>query len=138
VNARRTCVPGEAAQLPALTQFLQAFWSAEGLSPAQAMAFELALEEAFMNIVTHGAPQGRPPPVEVSLSLEAGWVTMTVEDEGAPFDPLSLPPPDLEAGLEQRAVGGLGVYLVRKVMDAVSYDRAGTRNRLSMSKHVAG
>ena len=63
---------------------------------------------------------------------------MTVEDDCRQFDPLSLPPPDLTASLAERPVGGLGVSLVRQMMDAVSYDRVGMRNRLSMKKHLSG
>jgi serine/threonine-protein kinase RsbW len=136
VNERRTSVPSEAAQLPVLTQFLQEFWSAAGLPPAQAMGFELALEEIFMNVVLHGSPPGTLPRVELSLGLADGGVTMTLEDNGSEFDPLSLPPPDLEASLADRRVGGLGVFLVRQMMDAVSYERVGAHNRLRMSKFI--
>jgi anti-sigma regulatory factor (Ser/Thr protein kinase) len=50
---------------------------------------------------------------------------MTIEDDGPRFDPLSLPPPDVTAGLAERPVGGLGLFLVRQLMDVVSYDRVG-------------
>jgi serine/threonine-protein kinase RsbW len=63
---------------------------------------------------------------------------MTVEDDGPQFDPLLLPPPDLTASLAERRVGGLGVFLVRQMMDAVSYQRVGRRNRLSMTKTLSG
>jgi anti-sigma regulatory factor (Ser/Thr protein kinase) len=119
-----------------LTQFLQEFWSAACLPPAQAMSFELALEEIFMNVVMHGSPPGALPRVEVSLVLADGGVTMTIEDSGPDFDPLTLPQPDLEANLGDRPIGGLGVFLVRQMMDAVSYHRIGSRNRLRMSKHI--
>jgi len=138
VKERRAAVPGDAAQLPVLTQFLNEFWSEAHLAPAQAIAFELALEEIFMNIVMHGAQPGMQPSVEVSLSLAADTLTMTVEDNCRQFDPLSLPPPDLTASLIERPIGGLGVSLVRQMMDAVSYQRIGARNRLSMTKHLAG
>jgi hypothetical protein len=58
VNERRTSVPSEAAQLPVLARFLQEFWSAADLPPAQSLAFEIALEEIFMNVVTHGTSPG--------------------------------------------------------------------------------
>jgi serine/threonine-protein kinase RsbW len=62
---------------------------------------------------------------------------LTIEDDGPPFDPLSLPPPDVTASLEERRVGGLGVFLVRQMMDEVSYQRTGKRNQLRTSKRVA-
>jgi serine/threonine-protein kinase RsbW len=134
VTGRRTTVRGEAAQLPVLTRWLQEFWAAADLPAAAAMPFELALEEVFMNVVTHGRRPGEVAEVEVALELSPAGLTMTVEDDGPPFDPLSLPSPDVEASLTARPVGGLGVFLVRQMMDVVRYSRVGPRNRLTMSK----
>jgi serine/threonine-protein kinase RsbW len=136
VSERRTSVPADAAQLPALTQFLQEFWSAASLPPAQAMSFEVALEEVFMNVVVHGSSPGAVPRVEVSLALADGVVRMSIEEDGAPFDPMTLPQPDVQAKIGDRRVGGLGVFLVRKLMGAVRYERIGSRNQLRMSKHI--
>jgi serine/threonine-protein kinase RsbW len=133
---RQMSVPSDAAQLSILTQFLQEFWSAADLPPAETVSFELALEEIFMNVVMHGSPEGGVPRVEVSLALCDGCLTLKIEDDGPSFDPLSLAAPDVTASLEERRVGGLGVYLVRQVMDAVSYQRLGGRNQLSMTKRV--
>jgi anti-sigma regulatory factor (Ser/Thr protein kinase) len=126
VNERRTVVTGDAAQLPVLTRFLKEFCSSVELPAALAASFELALEEVFMNIVMHGARPGVLPRVEVSLALSEDVLTMTVEDSGPAFDPLAVPPPDVKASLGERPIGGLGVFLVRRVMDEVSYRRVGT------------
>jgi serine/threonine-protein kinase RsbW len=74
----------------------------------------------------------------VSLALVDGGVSLIVEDDGPPFDPLALPAPDVTASLESRPVGGLGVFLVRKMMDIVRYQRHGECNRLQMTKHLPG
>ena len=137
MNERRTSVPSEAAQLPVLAQFLQEFWSAADLPPAQSLPFEIALEEIFMNVVMHGTPAGSHARVDVCLALADDKLTLAVEDEGPPFDPLTVPAPDTRARLDERRVGGLGVYFVRQLMDAVSYARVGPRNQLRMSKHLA-
>jgi len=138
VREGRTAVVGEAAQLAQLTAFLQQFWSSAELPPAQVFAFELALEEVFMNVVMHGTTAGALRLVEVSLSLTGDGLTMTVEDDGPGFDPLSLPTPDVTASLADRRVGGLGVFLVRQMMDVVSYARVAGRNQLRMTKHLTG
>jgi len=138
VTTRRTAVPADPAQLPVLTEFLREFGSAAALAPAQVGNFELALEEIFLNIVMHGSEPGIAPRVEVSLSLDADAVIMTIEDDGPQFDPLSLPAPDVTASLADRRVGGLGVFLVRKIMDTVSYARIAGRNQLRMSKRLDG
>jgi anti-sigma regulatory factor (Ser/Thr protein kinase) len=136
VKEQRTCVPSEAGQLPVLAKFLQDFWSAAQLPAGQLLPFEIALEEIFMNVVMHGTPAGSKTSVEVSLALSGDSLTLAVEDEGPAFDPMTLPAPDVQAPLEERQVGGLGVYFVRQMMDSVSYARVGPRNRLRMSKHV--
>jgi serine/threonine-protein kinase RsbW len=129
-------VPAQAAQLAVLNRFLRDAWTAAGLALCGVASFELALEEIFMNIVMHGNRPGATCSVAVSLSRGADAVTMAVEDDGPPFDPLSLPAPDLTATLEERRVGGLGVHLVREVMDEVSYLRIAERNQLRMSKRL--
>jgi len=60
-----------------------------------------------------------------------------VEDDGKPFDPLQAPPPDLSLPLERRPIGGLGIHLIRNLMDEVSYARVGGRNVLKMVKHLS-
>jgi serine/threonine-protein kinase RsbW len=91
-----------------------------------------------MNVLMHGSDPTEAPRVAVSLTLSNSGVTLAVEDDGAPFDPLSLPAPDVTASLEGRRVGGLGVFLVLQVMDSVSYQRRGTRNQLRMTKNLIG
>ena len=131
-------VTAEVAQLGPLMAFLQDFWSSAALPAAACLPFELALEEIFMNVVMHGCAAGARRQVEVSLALTPEGLTVTVEDDGPGFDPLSLPSPDVTADLAERPVGGLGVYLVRQMMDSVSYVRIDGRNRLRMSKTLDG
>jgi serine/threonine-protein kinase RsbW len=133
---RRMSVPGDAAQLPVLTQFLKEFWSSTSLPQEPAVAFELALEEVFMNVATHGSATGGPREVQVSLRREAANLAMTIEDDGPEFNPLTVPAPDLSAPLAERRVGGHGVSLVRQMMDSVTYQRVGGRNRLTMTRHI--
>ena len=136
MNERQISVPSDAAQLSALSRFLQDFWTEFNLPAAAALTFELALEEVFMNVVMHASRGGSVSQVVVSLALGADGATMVVEDSGPAFDPLSLPAPDIAASLGDRPIGGLGVFLVRRLMDAVSYHRVGACNRLSMSKRI--
>ncbi len=129
-------VAARATHMPQLTAFLQQFWSSAALPPVGCLSFELALEEVFMNVVMHGSSEREPVRVDVSLVLTPEGLTLTVEDDGPGFNPLSLPPPDVTATVADRAVGGLGVFLVRKMMDSVSYARVAGRNQLRMSKRL--
>ena len=124
--------------LPALVEFLQQAWQEGALPDAAAFPFELALDEVFMNVVMHGTtPDGPPRKVSVVLRYEGSAVTMVMEDDGPAFDPLSLATPDVDAPLEEREIGGLGVFLVREMMDEVSYAHTGTHNQLTMRKVVS-
>lgn len=124
-------------RLPELVTFLQAFWQECGLPEEAAFPFELALDEVFMNVVMHGSsPSASPREVQVSLERRGGDVILVTEDDGPPFDPLTLPPPDVDAPLEEREIGGLGVFLIRELMDEVTYAHTGTHNQLTMRKAV--
>jgi len=135
MTEQRMSVASDAAQLPVLTRFLKDFWTAAGLPPAESVSFELALEEVFMNVVMHGSA-ATASQVEVSVILCDDGLTLMVADDGPEFDPLLLPAPDVAASLEERKVGGLGVFLVRQMMDAVSYQRVAARNQLRMTKRL--
>jgi serine/threonine-protein kinase RsbW len=133
----RASVPGEAGQLQVLNEFLGEFWSRAALSEALRFPFELALEEVFMNVVMHGTPSGTTFTVDVRLACAGGLVTLVVEDPGPEFDPLSREGPDVGAAIEDRPIGGLGIHLVRELMDQVAYRRADGRNQLTMTKAIA-
>jgi anti-sigma regulatory factor (Ser/Thr protein kinase) len=136
VTERRTTVSGDAAQLPVLVAFLQQFWSDHSLPAPEAFPFELSLEEIFMNVAMHGVTATHRPQVEVCLKHADGGVILTITDDGPAFDPLQAPPPDLEADLEDRPVGGLGIHLVREMMDEVTYQRLDGRNLLRMRRRL--
>ena len=70
----------------------------------------------------------------MGLRLDAGTVVVQVEDEGRPFNPLEAPPVDLDAPIEGRPIGGLGIHLIRSLMDAIEYRHEDGRNVLVMRK----
>jgi anti-sigma regulatory factor (Ser/Thr protein kinase) len=129
-------LPGEADRLPEAFAFLQAAWQATGLPEAQLFPFELSLEEVFMNVAMHGGHAGRPATVTLEFECSGAETILSVGDDGPAFDPLSLPTPDVQLSLEERGVGGLGVFLVREMMDSVTYQRREGRNVLRMSKRL--
>jgi serine/threonine-protein kinase RsbW len=98
----------------------------------------LSLDEVVTNIVTH-SPKSPPGAKEIliRLSTEHGEVSAEVEDDGGAFNPLNLPAPDICASLQDRPAGGMGVHLVRSLMDHVDYRRIGRRNCFTMTKRVA-
>ena len=107
--------------------------------PEQALfVMNLSLDEVVTNIVTH-SPKNPPGAKEIliRLSTEHGEVSAEVEDDGGAFNPLALPAPDIGAPLHERSAGGMGIHLVRSLMDHVGYQRIGRRNHFTMTKKVA-
>lgn len=129
-------LPGDAEQLPAAIAFLQGFWEEAELPAALGFTFELALEEVFLNVALHGANGITVPSVALELIASDTEVVLIVADDARPFDPLTLATPDTSAALEDRNIGGLGVHLVRQMMDTVSYTFEAGHNRLRMTKHL--
>ena len=96
---------------------------------------ELGLEEFLTNVVKYAYPRG-PGDVEVECCVaENGMFCMSIRDWGLPFNPLSHEDPDLTEDLSQRKVGGLGIYLVRKMFDRVSYEHIDGRNVITLCCH---
>ena len=102
-----------------------------GLHPRRLMQLELAVEEAVVNICLYAY---EVPPGELTVRIDADAASFLVEliDEGVPFDPLAVEEPDLRADVEDRKVGGLGIFLVRRVMDEVAYLREDDHNILRL------
>jgi serine/threonine-protein kinase RsbW len=109
-----------------------------GVPEETLFVINLSLDELVTNIVTH-SPKQPPGAKEIVLRLSTsnGTVSAEVEDDGAEFNPLNLPTPDIGASLHDRSPGGLGIHLVRSLMDHVDYRRIGRRNRFTMTKKVA-
>lgn len=119
------------ADLPLLSEFVRKTVGEAGMDGA---SIELALEEAVTNVMQYAYPAGVQGSVEVSASIEPESVRFTVADEGNPFDPTAAPDPDVSLSAEDRPIGGLGIFLVRQIMDSVAYAREGNRNILTMIK----
>jgi serine/threonine-protein kinase RsbW len=101
-------------------RFVEESTQAFGAGAEAVFHLHLAVEEAIANIIIHGY-QGRPGEVEIELEQQEGAVIVRLRDQAPPFDPTTVPPPDLSLPLEQQSADGRGVFLIRQVMDLVSY-----------------
>lgn len=99
--------------------------------------FDLSANEAVTNIICYAYPENGSHEITLQLSVSAAAVSLTIEDDGAPFNPLAAPPHVQPASLEEASIGGLGIDLIRRFMDDCAYVRRNGRNVLKMSVAVA-
>lgn len=126
----------DVSELARLSEFLAAFGDRASLPEDFRGDLELALEEIFVNAATHGHPEGGEHAISVRISLDGSVVTLVVEDDGVPFNPLEARLVDLDLPVAERGIGGLGIHLVKGVMDELEYARLEGRNRLVMRKKL--
>lgn len=132
VNAVSQRLPARLDQLPAAQEFLRSWAERAGLDARRAARLALALEEVFVNVCRYAYPPDQPGEVELRVTADPQRFVLDVLDAGPPFDPDSLPTPDLAAPLDQRPIGGLGWFLVRQMVDELICRREQGRNLVSL------
>lgn len=105
----------------------------EGGIPFKAVAqVNIAVDEIFSNIILYsGAKEA-----SISVGLDNGTVTVVFSDDGTPYDPTAKPDPDITLSAEERKIGGLGIFMVKKIMDSVVYEYRGGKNILTLKKYA--
>jgi len=125
-------LPASLEHLKEALAFLETKARAAGLDEKRALEMSLALEEVLVNIFTYAYPRERGV-VEIRCSSrEPGRLAVEVRDQGVPFNCLSWREPDLERGIEDRPIGGLGIFLFRRLASRVEYRREADTNILSL------
>src|SRR5262245_2332899 len=123
--------PEELARVAALLNDLAA---RRALPPYAVADMNVALDEVLANILSHAYDDARAHEIRVVLAVYPGALQAEVEDDGRPFDPLTVTPPERTTPLAEREVGGLGIHFVRNLLSDVAYQRVGDRNRLVLTK----
>jgi anti-sigma regulatory factor (Ser/Thr protein kinase) len=121
------------SELTRLTEALEDCGGSDGLSPGAISKVNLALEEIVTNIISYGWEGNGEHRIKVDLRLKDRGLTARIEDDGRPFNPLLRVEPDVTLPLEARVVGGLGLLLVKRLMNHVSYSRLEDKNVLEIS-----
>lgn len=124
-------------EIERLAAVVESFCATHHLPDDVAYAFNLSLDEVVTNVISYAYPDAREHAIDVRLLVDDEVMMAEVTDRGRAFNPLDVPPPaDLDAPIEARRIGGLGLHLVRKMMDDLAYRREGDRNVLTLSKRV--
>ena len=133
---RHLILHNDIRQIPQLAGFIETVAQDARLDKSLAMSLNLALEEAVTNVIMYAYPQGSDGLVDIEAVIRKDSIDFMVIDSGKPFDPTSVPDANIESALEDRPIGGLGIFLVRNIMDTVKYERKEGKNLLSMTKRI--
>lgn len=123
-------------ELDRLYREVEAFAHTHHIPNGVLPTIQLALEEVVSNIIRHGYTDSREHVIDVSLRLDPRELLLEIEDDGMPFDLTQAPEVNLEVPLTERRVGGLGIYLVRQLMDRVECERCRDHNVVRLHKHL--
>lgn len=121
-------IANKLSELPHLAEAVTAFLQSGRASRQAIDTVQLALDELVGNVILWGHDDGLEHQVQVKAVVGGRQVRLVIEDDGRPFNPFSIPTPDVLRAPEERCEGGLGLHLVRTMVDEVRYERVGGRN----------
>ena len=123
-------------EVPRLAAFVDEVCQAVGFDDITTMQMNLALEEAVVNVMEYAYPSGTQGNVTVEAVSNDVRLKFTITDNGSPFDPTAKADIDTTLSVEERPIGGLGIHLVRQIMDSINYERVDGRNILTLRKNI--
>ena len=121
-------------ELARVTARLDDLAARRGLPPDAVADMNVALDEVLTNVLSHAYEDAGTHEVRIALAVYPDALEAEVEDDGRPFDPLTVASPDRTAPLAERQLGGLGIHFVRNLLSGLAYQRVGDRNRLVLTK----
>jgi serine/threonine-protein kinase RsbW len=130
-------VDSKLENLPVIGQFIEDTMQQCQIDSQKAVhAFQLSVDEACTNVIEHAYAYNTQGKITVTCSLIGERFSVTIEDNGAPFDPTTIPTPDVNQDLDERKAGGLGIYFMKRFMDEVKYSRVDDKNLLTLTKNI--
>lgn len=131
------CIENDIKELDRINDFLEVVDEEFHLPSAFRMKLNLVLEEAVSNIIFYAYKPGEKGcSINIVVSYDKGWLTLMLIDSGIAFDPTKRENPDITLSADERPIGGLGIFLIKQIMDEVSYRRERKQNVLIMKKKI--
>ena len=124
------------AEIGRLNEFIEEVGDAFSLSPDIVFNLNLVLEEAVVNIINYAYPKQIHESIYLSAKLHDGSIVLVLTDTGKEFDPTMAPEADITLSAEERPIGGLGIFLIRQIMNEVKYERIEGKNVLTLEKKL--
>ena len=135
-NPHRLILHNEIKQISRLEGWLEGIAEETGMDMQTTLNVNLALEEAVTNVILYAYPEGIHAPLFLTADVTPSLITFTLSDNGIPFDPTAAPEANINAPASERPIGGLGIHLVREIMDSVVYTFDDGKNILTMTKNI--
>jgi anti-sigma regulatory factor (Ser/Thr protein kinase) len=126
------------SEITQVSQSLSDFCTKHQLPKKTMNDLDLALDEILNNIINYGYDDQSEHEISIQLYLAEEYILLTVIDDGRKFNPMDVPSADTESSLQERPIGGLGIHLLRNVMDEVDYKYEKNKNCLTMKKNIRG
>jgi anti-sigma regulatory factor (Ser/Thr protein kinase) len=124
------------AELRNLERHLANLGGLAKLSDSSILRINICLDELFTNIVSYGFEDDSEHVVKFAVRVEDNLLIIEIEDDGTPFNPLEKIDPDFPANVESAKIGGLGILIIRKLIDSIGYERKQGKNKLTMKKNI--
>jgi anti-sigma regulatory factor (Ser/Thr protein kinase) len=124
------------SELKSLSHQLTYFGRVHGLPETLMSEVNICLDELFTNIVMYGFKDDSEHAIRFRINLNGNALLLNIEDNGLPFNPLMKKDSELPADLDNAKIGGLGIHIVKKLMDGIWYERKRGRNKLTLKKYI--
>ena len=124
-------------QLEELAKSIETISEEWDLPMTISMNLNLVLEELVTNIIFYGYDDSTEHEINIRMSFSDRAIEMQIEDDGKEFNPLFYKEPNIDGTIEERKIGGLGIFFVRKIMDNITYQRINNKNVLTLLKNIA-
>lgn len=129
-------IENDISEISKLAVFIDELGEEMNLTPELIFNLNLVLEEAVSNVILYAYGEEKHKEISLMANMSDGNLVFVLTDSGKEFDPTKVPDADITLSAEEREIGGLGIFLIRQIMDKVDYQRIGEKNVLTMRKQL--
>ena len=129
-------LPNDVQEVPQLNVFVDEVCEQVDFDMSTTLKLNLAIEEAVVNVMNYAYPAGEKGDVDIEAMINDECLVFVISDSGTPFDPTAKAEVDTTLSAEERGIGGLGIHLIRQIMDTINYERVEGKNVLTLRKKL--
>ena len=133
---KEICIKNKISELEKVAQFVEEIGEELGLNMELQMNLNLVMEEMVSNVIFYAYPEGEDAEIELLAKSDGKELTFVLSDQGKEFDPTAKEDADLDVNPAERELGGMGIFIVKNIMNKVTYQRLEGRNLLTMTKGI--